>query len=104
VLNGELHGRHYDRVDKEEETFILTPTIDDKFVPGSFSMVSDEKDNVHWFTTLSEHAFLFNFVITPLNSQPSGGRVHMDLRGGGLGDGRIQARKIKGDQAYRIYW
>ena len=41
---------------------------------------------------------------TPLNSQPSGGRVHMDLRGGELGDGRIQARKIKGDQAYRIYW
>ncbi len=46
VLSGELHGRHYDRYDQGEELFILTPTIDSTFAPGSFSMISDEQDNV----------------------------------------------------------
>ncbi len=62
------------------------------------------KTMFHWFTALSREAFLLNLVVTPLNSRPMGGRVHMDLRDGNRPDGKIQAKKISGDESYRLYW
>ena len=60
VLNGKLHGRHFDRVEDRDDHYLIRPTIDRTFVPGEFSTVSDHKDNVHWFTAETDDAFLFN--------------------------------------------
>ena len=53
VLKGELHGRHYDRIEDQAEHLLIKPTIDRGFKPGETSSVSDFKDNIHWFKATS---------------------------------------------------
>lgn len=104
VLQGEFHGRNFEGHDDGHDV-ILTPTIDAVFRPGGHSSISDQKDNAHWFTAVSETAFLFDLAIINLHTQPSAGngRVYLDLRGGDLGDGRICAKRTDGDTCYAIY-
>ena len=39
ILKGQFHGRHYDRVEDEDEHMIIRPTIDRKFTVGECSTV-----------------------------------------------------------------
>ena len=103
VLQGDFHGRHYDRLEDEAEHMIVKPTIDRAFTVGECSSVSDHKDNVHWFKATSDLAFIFNIhVINVVEGKPSG-RVYMDPNGEAISDGRIRARKIKSAEAYKLY-
>ena len=43
ILQGDFHGRHYDRLEDEKEHMIVKPTIDHDFGPGSYSTVTDLK-------------------------------------------------------------
>ena len=54
ILKGDFHGRHYDRLEDEQDHVIIRSTIDKQFGPGGFSTISDFKDNVHWFKATSE--------------------------------------------------
>ncbi len=102
ILDGEFHGRHYDRLQDEKEHMIIKPTIDRRFVRGEYSTVSDEKDNVHWFKTTSDTGFIFNIHV--MNVRPGRtGRVYIDPDGEKLAEGSIRAKKITADEAYRIY-
>jgi hypothetical protein len=49
VLEGEVHARHYDRVETRDDALVLKPTIDRALKPAGATWVSDAKDNVHWF-------------------------------------------------------
>ena len=69
VLNGDLRGRHYDRVEDHKDHYLIRPTIDRTFTPGEFSTISDHKDNVHWFTAESDHAFIFNIHVLGTNPE-----------------------------------
>jgi len=104
VLKGEFHGRNFDRKD-DGDHFILTPTIDKVHRPGDFSSISDEKDNAHWFTGISDTAFLFDMVVKDLQFQPDARnkRMFVDLRGGKMDDGRIYAKRMDRDESYEIY-
>lgn len=105
ILEGELHGRHYDRVRDEEEHFIIRPTIDRSFESGECSTVSDFKDNIHWFEAKSEKAFIFNIHVmgvNPENKEPTG-RLYLDPKGEELADGTIRARRIEYEEANRLY-
>jgi hypothetical protein len=105
VLNGKLHGRHFDRVEDGDDHYLIRPTIDRTFVPGEFSTVSDHKDNVHWFTAETDDAFLFNvhvIGINPANTNLSG-RVYVDPMGEKVGGGLIKAPKITHTEANRLY-
>ncbi len=104
VLSGDLRARHFEREDHGDEK-ILTPTIDTTFTRGSISTISDDKDNVHWFTARSRPAFLFNVVVSSLTTRPGAGvgRVKLDLRGGAMPDGRIRARGIDLETWLRVY-
>ncbi len=105
ILQGEFHGRHYDRVeDPDDEHMIIRPTIDRQFEAGGFSTISDHKDNVHWFKSLSETAFIFNIHV--LNIDPEnklGGRVYIDPDGEKLSEGRIRAAKMTPHEAHKKY-
>src|SRR5206468_4696834 len=94
ILKGDLHGRHYDRLEDQKEHVLIKPTIDRPFKPGECSTVSDYKDNVHWFQATSESAFIFNIHV--LNVRPDSGeatgRVYLDPNGEKLKDGLIRAR------------
>lgn len=96
VLRGELRARHFDREDQEDKEKILTPTVDRSIRRGDFSTMSDDKDNVHWFTAQGGPAFLFNVVVSNLMTRPGFGvgRQKLDLRGGEMPDGRIRAKGI----------
>ncbi|HLJ11596.1 MAG TPA: hypothetical protein VKU82_10420 [Planctomycetaceae bacterium] len=105
ILKGQFRGRHYDRVEDEDEHMIIKPTIDRKFTVGECSTVSDYKDNVHWFKALDEPAFIFNIHVSGINpdSGETTGRVYIDPDGEKLAGGLIRARLIDSDDAHKLY-
>ncbi len=106
ILKGDLRGRHYDRVEDEAKHMLIKPTIDRTFTPGEFSTVSDYRDNVHWFTALTEPAFIFNLhlmdVVKP-GTKLQTGRVYVDPEGEKIAGGVVRARLIDYDEANRLY-
>jgi hypothetical protein len=105
ILKGDFRGRHYDRLEDEDEHIIIKPTIDRKFTVGECSTVSDDKDNVHWFQALDEPAFIFNIHvmgINPDNGEPTG-RIYIDPDGEKLKGGLIRAARIESDVAHKLY-
>ena len=105
ILKGEFRGRHYDRVEDEDQHIIIKPTIDRKFVAGQYSTVTDLKDNVHWFKSVSEPAFIFNIHALNVNpgSQKRTGRVYVDPQGEKLQGGLVRAKRINHKEAHELY-
>ncbi len=72
VLRGELRGRHFNRLRDERsehgdhDAIWVAPTDDRIFHPGDFSVVTQERDNVHWFTSLRDGSFLIDFGVCDL--------------------------------------
>ncbi|MBT6721700.1 MAG: hypothetical protein HOB20_00575 [Planctomycetaceae bacterium] len=102
IMKGEFHGKHYDRLEESDSHMIIKPTIDAKFKPGECSTVTQVKDNVHWFKTESDEAYIFNIHILGLNTGASG-RVYVDPLGEKISGGRIRARKIGSAEATNLY-
>jgi hypothetical protein len=105
ILQGDLRGRHYDRVQDEPGYMIIKPTIDRKFGPGECSTVSDYKNNVHWFQAVSEPAFIFNLHVMDVNpgTKLSTGRVYIDPKGEEIAGGLTRARLISYKEANQLY-
>lgn len=105
ILKGTFHGRHYDRLEDQQDHVIIKPTIDRPFEVGQYSTVSDYKDNVHWFTATSETAYIFNFHVLDVNpgSGKRTGRVYVDPDGEKLSGGRIRARRIGPGESLKLY-
>jgi hypothetical protein len=103
ILDGEFHGRHYDRLEDDGEFMIIRPTLDRTFKPAECSTVSDHKDNIHWFTAQSKTGFIFNIHVQNIVEGKKSGRVYVDPKGEKLSDERIRARKIGGAEAYKLY-
>lgn len=102
ILKGNFHGRHFDRLEDDKTHMIIAPTIDGQFGPGTYSTVSDVKDNVHWFQATTDGSFIFNIHV--LNVVPGKtGRVYIDPNGEKLAGGRIKARKINHAEANKLY-
>jgi hypothetical protein len=68
TLQGEMHGRHYQRLGEESGNLLVRPTIDRQFRAGDFSSISDQRDNVHWFVTTSERAYTLDAIVDNLDS------------------------------------
>ena len=103
ILKGEFHGRHYDRLeDVGKEHMIIQPTLDTTFGVGSYSTVTDQKDNVHWFRANSDQSYIFNIHVMSVKPGRSG-RVYIDPAGEKLSGGRIKARKIDHTEANQLY-
>jgi hypothetical protein len=104
VLQGDFHGRHYDRLeDDSKETMIIRPTIDRPFKVGEYSTVSDHKDNIHWFTAASKSGFIFNIHVMNVVEGRESGRVYIDPHGEKLAGGRIRAKRLKPAEAIKLY-
>jgi quercetin dioxygenase-like cupin family protein len=102
ILEGEFRGRLYDRLEDDEESMILKPTVDETFKVGQASTISEKKDNVHWFKANSDRGFIFNIHVLNLHAGKTG-RVYVDPNGKQIGDGKIRARKLKSSEAYKLY-
>lgn len=105
ILDGELRGRHYDRLADEPGYMLIKPTIDRAFKPGECSTVSDYKDNVHWFQATSDKAFIFNLHVMDVNpgTTKATGRVYVDPEGEKVAGGAIRARLINFQEANQKY-
>jgi len=105
ILKGDFHGRHYDRLDDEDDHIIIRPTIDRAFSVGDYSTVSDHKDNVHWFKAATEGSYIFNIHVLNLADDfplPTG-RVYVDPNGEQLAGEAIRAKRIGYKEAHRLY-
>jgi hypothetical protein len=105
VLKGNWHGKHYDRVETLSDHYIIKPTIDRDFTPGEMSTISDHKDNVHWFKSDSDSAFIFNVHVIGYDPKikDAGGRLYLDPEGEKLAGGLIKAPKISSADCHRKY-
>jgi len=106
VLQGELHGRHWERVRDEDDALILRPTIDKTFKPGDSSSISDRRNNAHWFVATSEKAYTLDCIVD--NLDPSRGyRFRIDFidpdRAQKRPDGTVKARRLELDEALQRY-
>jgi hypothetical protein len=105
VLRGNFVGKHYDRVEDNDDHYLIRPTIDRTFKPGECSTVSDHKDNVHWFQCDSETGFIFNIHVmgyNPENKRPTA-RVYVDPDGEKVSGGLIKALKISSAECHKKY-
>ena len=102
ILKGGFRGRHYDRLEDDPKHMIVKPTLDKAFGPGTYSTLSDLKDNVHWFQATSDGSFIFNIHVMSVVPGRTG-RVYIDPDGEKLSGGRIKARKIDHAEANKLY-
>jgi hypothetical protein len=105
ILKGKWHGRHYDRLETHADHYVIKPTIDRHFEPGDLSTISDHKDNVHWFRSESDAAFIFNVHVVGYDPQikESSGRLYLDPDGEKLAGGLIKARKLSSSDCHKKY-
>lgn len=105
ILRGDFHGRHYDRIEDEQDAYLIRPTIDRTFAPGECSTISDYKDNVHWFTAKSEPAFILNIHVLDVkrDGSESTGRVYLDPQGEKLAGGLIRAKRLDYKEVHQLY-
>jgi len=106
VLQGEMRGRHYERLRDEADRLIVRPTIDRTFRAGDFSSISDQRDNVHWFVTTSERAYTLDAIVDNLDpSRPY--RFHIDFvdpeNASRARDGSLSMPRLELDECLRRY-
>src|SRR5262249_35459125 len=70
VLMGQLHLRHYAKVEEDKTHMMIRPTVDQKAGVGSHSSISDERNNVHWLKALTPTAYTFDVIVLDLNGKP----------------------------------
>lgn len=70
VLHGELHLRQYDKLDEDDTHMVIVPTRDEIGTPGSYSTISDDRDNVHWLVARTETAFTFDVIALDIAGRP----------------------------------
>lgn len=105
ILKGKWHGRHYDRIESNNDHYVIKPTIDRTFGPGELSTISDHKDNIHWFLSESDAAYIFNVHVIGYDKtiKESSGRLYLDVEGEKLAGGLIKAPKMTSAECHKKY-
>ena len=104
VLKGKWHGRHFDKIESNKDHFLIKATIDKEFGPGELSTISDHKDNIHWFKSLSETGYIFNVHVNDYaEGIGSSGRLYLDPDGEKVAGGLIKAPKMTSNECHKKY-
>lgn len=100
TLSGEFHVRQYDRLHEDEHFFYIRQTSDHFSQPGQWNSQSEDQNNVHWLTAMTDDSYLFSTKLTGINSSESySSLLYMDPYGQELENGTIQAERIDRDRA-----
>lgn len=96
VLNGEVLLKQYDRIRDEGEYMIIKKTIEETGSAGSFSSISDSKNNVHWLVTNTAYAHTFDVIVAGLHDKQTE-IDNIDM---------YQAQKVEKDflKVKKLYW
>ena len=81
----------------------IAPTIDLIGKPGSFSSISDERNNVHWIKALTPTAFTFDVIITDLQGKKWNVENIDPYNAEALGNGNLRAKKLSLEDALKKY-
>ena len=103
VLRGELWLRHYDKIEEDGTHMVIEPTVDTASPVGSYSAVSDEKNNIHWLRATTETAFTYDVLLVDLN----GRKWEVDnidpYSAEKITGGRLRVKKLDLDEALEKY-
>ncbi len=105
-VSGEFDVRLYDRIDEVGDDMIVRQSVDQKNAgPGSWSSISDYRDNVHWLTAKSDDCFLFTCKLIRLEpDREFHGRINLNMRDAKpLGKSTWRAAKISGLESSQIH-
>lgn len=69
ILNGQVLLKQYDRVKDEGDYMFIKQTVEETGNPGSFSSISDDKNNVHWLVTNTPYAHTFDVIVNKLKDK-----------------------------------
>lgn len=103
---GEFDVKLYDRLEENEESMLVRATVDEKRAGvGTWSSISDYRNNVHWLTARSDNCFLFTCKLIRLEEDREfKGRINIDMREPDvLGSDTFRARKISFRESCEIY-
>ena len=104
VIKGDLHVRNYERLRDDDQSLVIRPTIDKAISVRDCSSQSSLRNNVHWFTALSNTAFTFDVFVQDLDqTEPSGVDFIDPERAENLGDGTLRAQRLAEDEARKLY-
>ena len=105
-ISGEFDVRLYDRLDDVDQAMIVRQTVHQKkAAPGSWSSISDYRDNVHWLTAKSDDCFLFTCKLIRLEpDREFRGRENINLKDAKLlGTDTWRAPIISAKQSAELY-
>jgi hypothetical protein len=103
VLQGEVLLKQYDRLRDEGDFMFIKQTIEETGKQGSFSSISDEKDNIHWLVANTERAYTFDVIVVGLNEKPTE-IDNIDIYDAIKTENEIlKVKKIKVDEALKKY-
>jgi hypothetical protein len=105
VIAGKLRARNFDRLADEPEHLILQPTVDATIGRGAVSTMSTQRNNIHWFTALTDRAFTLDVVVSDLKEGDKSFYIDLVDPNGGTkrGDGTIRAPRIDWKTSVRLY-
>ena len=69
------------------------------------STISDHKDNIHWFKSVSDAAYIFNVHVIGYDPtiKESSGRLYLDVEGEKLAGGLIKAPKMSSSECHKKF-
>lgn len=103
VLKGSLLLRQYDRLRDEGDCMFIRQTVEEKALPGSFSSISDDKNNIHWLVAETPRAFTFDVIVADYNKKPTE-IDNIDIDGGTkTSEGYLRVRKLGVREALARY-
>lgn len=105
-ISGEFAVKQYDKLEDGAEHLILRQTMDESRAGvGSWSSISDYRNNVHWLTAKTDDCFLFTSKLIAIEPERElNGRINVDVkRADYLGSGTLRARKISAREAAELY-
>ena len=103
VLQGEFLLKQYDRIKDEGDHMFIKQTIEETGKAGSFSSISDDKNNIHWLVAKTAKAFTFDVIVTGLNEKPTE-IDNIDMyKAQKMGNDLLKVKKLKVADALGIY-
>ena len=103
VLKGEFLLRQYDRLHDDGDYMVIRQTIEQKALPGSFSSISDDQNNIHWLVAETPRAFTFDVIVPDYNDKPTE-IDNIDIyEGTKTPEGDLRVKKLRVQEALEKY-
>lgn len=105
VLGGKFHLRQYERLEREGDSLIVRPTVDEHVGAGHASSISDERNNIHWLIARGGRSYTLDVIVVGLDAeQPSYEIENLDAdRATPLGDEKLRMPIIGVEEALSRY-